>query len=790
MKLLYKDQLRKIKLNLFNFISLSLLVIIISLTYTAVQSSIRRLDENYDSYLTEQNIEDFYFNMGEIDIRYLGGTATVSLCRELDLMEECGIAISLNDPIVYNNLNILINDQIQENPSTYETLVDRQVQLFLEDNDFETEKSYVVDLLEDGFVYKFMNVTESINIPYIVEGTIPDEDFEISIFPEFAEINSISIGDTYIIKDKEYTVTAFHYAPEFLYPIFSLETISFDPATQTLILTTENTVRDLNLHIFTKYLIDGDLTTLIEDFGYDTIQSSDLGFLGEHLQMVNLLMPSNINFRIISLEKEITNANAFINIFLPLFVGFTTLLLVIFMKRYIDKNQDDIKTLHALGYKNSEIARALLIYPFLISLTSIIGYLLGLLISSQLFNLYSARYLFPKADFIFYKDLLIYSIVLPIVIITSLTYIFTLHNLNKKKKTIKKINLRLFRFIPTKTVVTSFVLFTTISIMITFGLNGNSMFSAFVDTTKLGNNYEAMINLRYMTNSDHLDTYEEYTFTGTKITQVNSKALKKIKYSTVYGINPDNKLKLLIENNPDKNSLVNDGIIISDYLHTALNLKVGDSITFELSGLEVTDKIVGISNELIENNFFISKTKLNSYYDLDNSYYNGLYVTDNSYESPYILATIDYQNSLDEFSAILNISSMILNFLLVLSVALSLFIFGLIIINYFNDNRGNIAILKSVGYNNFEINKKYLVVIYLLLMFSYIISIPISQFLLNYMLEILMNSVGFKLVLDISIINIIIGFIVLNCIFTFIIIFTNKYYDKINISEILKHNIK
>ena len=98
--------------------------------------------------------------------------------------------------------------------------------------------------------------------------------------------------------------------------------------------------------------------------------------------------------------------------------------------------------------------------------------------------------------------------------------------------------------------------------------------------------------------------------------------------------------------------------------------------------------------------------------------------------------------------------------------------------------------LKSIGYNNLEINKKYLIIIYIALVLSYIISVPITTTLLGYMLKLLMDSIGFKLVLDISLINILIGFITLNIIFTIVVIYVNKYYDTINISEVMKHTAK
>jgi len=381
---------------------------IISLTFTAVKSSIRRLDENYSSYLQEQNIEDFYLSMGKIDVNLIGGSALLTLCDELDIMYECGVAISQEDnPIIMNNLNITINNKIKEKPIVYENLIDSYIDEFLEQYDFTAEKDHIVNIIDGDFIYKFITKTESINKPYIVEGNMPDEDFEIGIFPEYAKLNNLDIGDTLIIQDVEYTISAFIYKPEYLLPLLSLDTITFDPQYQSLVLCNENTIRSLNRDLFTSYIIKGDLDLVFEDFGYEEIQSGDLSFLEKQMQMISILMPKDINFRIISLQTEVDNANAFIDVFLPLFLSFTIILLVIFMRRYVSKNEKDIITLHSLGYTGSEIARSITLYPFLISLSSILGFGLGLLASNQLFGLYSKRYLFPKANFSFDFDLLV-----------------------------------------------------------------------------------------------------------------------------------------------------------------------------------------------------------------------------------------------------------------------------------------------------------------------------------------------------------------------------------------------
>lgn len=791
MRLLYKDQLRKIKSNLFYFISLSLLVLIISLTFTTVKSSVRRLEENYDSYLTTQNVEDFYFSMGKVDVNYLGASTIIELCFQLDIAYECGIALSdINNPIALNNLNFLINERIEDQPELYESILDGYIVRFQNKYDYDIEKKRVVNINEGDIFYKFISITQRIDIPYMIEGEIPENDYDIAIFPEFAEANNVNIGDNYIIDGISYLVTGFFYSPEFIFPIFSMSTITFEEEYQTLVLATEATVLALNSHVYTKYVVDGDLGLIFEDFGYDTLLTSDLSLLGKNMQMVNIIMPKEINFRIISLENEVDNANAFVDIFLSLFIFFVGLLLLIFMKRYIDKNKKDIYTLHALGYTNLEISKSLMVFPVIISMFTIIGYLIGLITSNYMFDLYSSKYLFPKADFSLYGDIFIFSVIIPILLFLIFNFIYIFLTVSAKKRVKYRKHLKIFKFTPLKTVSTTFVLFTAIALMIIFGLSSGSMFTAFVDETKLGNNYSEMINLQYMTDDTVNNDYETYTKTLSTITTINNIDLNTNYNTVVYGINPTNNLKLLIENSIVNNLLLDDGVIISDYLHTATDISIGDEIIFTIGQYETTQTVVGISNELIESNLYMNKETLNSFYGLDNTYYNGLYITDNLYESNYITSRIDYQNSLDEFTSLLNISSLIMGFLVTLSIILSLYIFSLVLITFLTDNRINIAILKSIGFNNIEINKKYLINIYIVLIVTFLISIPITQILLDILLNTLMESIGFKLILEIKIISLVIGFTVLNTIFFMTALLTSKYYDKISVAEIISHNIK
>ncbi len=785
MKLLLKDQLRKLNQNKFQFISLSLLVIVISLTFVMVKTSTDRLENNYDTYIESQNTEDFYFSITNIDVNYLSGTAFVELCVAMDIFDECGLAISLDTPEQYNSLNVLINQRIKEDPDSYESFIDGYLTYFETDYNFIIEKQDNIDIEIGDYSYKFLSIHEIINLPYVVEGRLPETDTEIMIFPEFAEFNGISLNDTYDINGITYDVVGFAYSPEFLFPILSLTQIDFDPEFQTLVFGSDQLLENTGYDSYTRYTVKGDLSQIVELDSYKSIQTTDKSTLGRHMQMVSIILPRELNYRIITLDKEITNANLFINVFLYTFILFMAILLLIFIKRYIDKYKQDIKILNSLGYSKLEITLSYMMFPLLVSLTTFIGYIIGYILSNSLFDLYSSRYYFPKAEMSFSLITFLQSTFIPIMIIGLVSFLFIYRNVNKQEKTIKRIKLRLFKYTPLKTIIQISSIFILVNTILLFGLSGNNMFTEFIDVTVVGNNYEELITLRYFEDEPLDSSYEPITRLYTTVTKVNDTEVGI--NSTVYGISPESDLKYLINNEKENNLLLHDGIIISRYLADLSDIEIGDILTYQIGTIEVDKEVVGISNELIEGTIFMSRESVNELYGVDQNSYNALYTTDYEYDNPYVLSRVNYSKTVNDFSSILNISSIIINFITVLSVILGISIFVLIMILYITENKRNISILKALGYSNYEVNIKYLLSIGIILLVTFFISIPLTYYFLDLLLKSITDIIGFKLVLTMKLVNIIIGLLFLVGIYLFSIYFTYKYSDKLSIPETLKN---
>jgi len=786
MKNLYKDQIRKIKYNLFNFISLSILVIIISLTFTSIKTVLIRLERNYDPYLATQNVEEFQFTLSSVNIDLLGGNALWYICEELELEHECAINISIGTDAAMTNLNHIINQQIEERPDLVDGIIAEYIENITAEYGFEVEEKWVVDVQDGEYNYRFLTLTSVIDIPYIIEGTLPVQENEIAVFPEFAEHNSLSIKDTITIKEQDYTITAFVYTPDYAFPIYYMNPM--DVHTETVALTNQATVEGLNEHIDKIYVGRGDLTQLLDETTYKEVTETDVSSLGVNTQHLKSIKPASANYKLAMLPLEVENGKLFMNSFVTIFVLFTGLLFTIFLKRYIDKNKKDINTLQSLGYTNNEITKSLMIFPLLISFMSIIGYLIGTLGSSIVFESYAQRYLFPKAPFEIYGNILLLSVLGPILFINLVSYTFILLNLQRRKKiTIRRIKIKLFKFTPTKTIIQTFALLIVVSIMILFAIGANDIFTTFTETTKVGNNFEEALRLDYFTDDDIPEDYETFTRLKANAKDVNG---NDVKFSfAIYGIDSDTTLKALFENDPAQNIQLEDGIIISEYLRYNQDIEIGDEMTFLVEGTSFTYTVVGITNELIENNAFVLKEELNAAYNLDNTFYNGIYTTDRSYQSDNILIRISYIDAIDDILSTMRTSSNIVYFILSLSGTIGLFMFGFIILNYLSDNRKNIAILKSIGYNSNEINRKYITAIVITFLIAFVVAIPTTRILFDLLLRNIINQLGYILILDVTFSNIVIAFLLLALIFIITIHFINNYYKKVSIIEILKTEV-
>ena len=145
---------------------------------------------------------------------------------------------------------------------------------------------------------------------------------------------------------------------------------------------TKETINQNNVPLIVKYNVKGDLSEIFNEFDYEQLFSADFSKLGKEMQLLDIIVPQELNFRVTALKDEVRMANLFIDLFLGVFIVLSGILLVVFMRKYIEKNKRDIKILNSMGYNEKEITLSLLAFPLFVSLMSLLGYVIGLLIAA------------------------------------------------------------------------------------------------------------------------------------------------------------------------------------------------------------------------------------------------------------------------------------------------------------------------------------------------------------------------------------------------------------------------
>jgi len=725
--------------------------------------------------------------MGNVDVNYLGGTSLLELCNTYELQDECANLVFFpDDEELKNNLNYLLNEAITNNPDPYEAILDGYITQFESRYKVDVEKVITLNVMDDDYIYKFRTMTYSIDIPYIIDGRAPILLNEIALYPEFLEHNDLKLLDEITIEDITYTIVGTFYAPEYMMPIFSSNRVEYDEKIQSLVLMTKETINQNNVPLIVKYNVKGDLSEIFNEFDYEQLFSADFSKLGKEMQLLDIIVPQELNFRVTALKDEVRMANLFIDLFLGVFIVLSGILLVVFMRKYIEKNKRDIKILNSMGYNEKEITLSLLAFPFFVSLMSLLGYVIGLLLSSKLFEIYGSRYYYPKAGFKIEPAVFLMVVVLPMIFILIINFFFIRSKIYPKTKKRNRLKFRLFKYTELKTQVVSLILFLIVSVLIIFGMNSNSLFETFSETTLRGNHFDSYVFLKSFTNEELDEEYEPFTRYKTTITKINGKEPSENIATYLYGINDSNNLKLLIDDDIKNNKLVNDGIIISDYFSESSSIKIGDTLTFNVGGVVISRQVKGVSGELVESYMFMDLKTLNEAFSLDESYYNGVYLTNDNYESDQIVSIVDYESSLNEMVMIFNISSAILRYVTTLSIILGLYVFILIIYSYLDDNMTSIATLKAIGYNNKEIVFKYFIILYIIAILSYLAAIPITSLMLDKFINIIVETIGFKFIVSINALKVLIGFIILNILYGFVVILSVNYFNKVDISLLLK----
>lgn len=306
--------------------------------------------------------------------------------------------------------------------------------------DLTIEKKVVkklTTLINNKEVHYFLTTKQkSFNHPYVVkslkhETELSLNDHEIAIYQEFAINNNLKLGDNIIINDEPYTISAFIFTPDTIYPILSRNQFYYAFDRDTLVLMNDDNFKSLSSSSYHSIVYTA-------KFNKNVNINQALNKLKNEFQNENILLVPQYSYSDQIIHTNLNNLNL-----LSYVLSFSILIIaVLFMSnlliRKINQEQKQIGLLKALGYYNREIMYPYLIQYLLITIfATTLGFILGLFISKLLSNYLYTIFLLPYKQF-HLNVFTMLGLLIQILVIMFITYIIL--RIKLKKKSIALIN--------------------------------------------------------------------------------------------------------------------------------------------------------------------------------------------------------------------------------------------------------------------------------------------------------------------------------------------------------------
>ena len=750
----------------------------------------------------------------------------------MDIVNKYEMTIGMDDfpnsDIIYQYVDYIFNLN-----SANDNKLKEKVKPAQEKYDFSYCKEVAKVDSEDKKLYKAIpyDKDKEINIPYLVEGNMPQNDGEITVLSSFAKYNNINVGDNYKVGDKEYKVVGFAYSPDHILPMLSINSPIFSEKNHNIMYMTNTTFNDFPGIKEVAYVgAFNDKEKILDFEALTDLFTNDENISLDSTSMMRLA-------RVNSLEVEISTNRIFAKYFMYLLLGISIFVIVVVTKKRIEDEKLQIGVLKALGYNGVNIAVSYLVYPITGSIIGgILGFLIGALSSGYLSNMYVSYFNLPIDGYKFNIMYLAEDVCIPILILSLLAFLIALFMLRKtplkllKEGSNLKVNLfsRFVTFITRKLsfktrfryslasrsigklVIVTLTSFCT-GLLIVLILIGFNMFSSMLDKTFDGLKLKNQVT--YIGNMSGTSDTEDYIYT----TNMNLKEVvdsngnsheierkkgddeKEEEYSiNVNGI--DKNPKLIEIKDKSGNNLFeklndNNDIIINENISKIANVNIGDTLVLESGDKKLEYKVVAINESFMGASAYTIRSNLAKEFENDEMVYNIKFTDDNKYSSmsnltkeesdkiANILSIEDLQDNLkNQLSASNGSIYVVIGFASVMAFVIILIIANVVV----EENKKTISLMKVMGYDDKSVSSIVLNIYTPFIIIAYLLAIPAMKKLLEFIVSKLTGSMDFAIPIEFSWIKALIGLAGLLISYFIAIFISRRVLNKVPLSVALK----
>lgn len=844
MKLLFLNALKGLKKKKIQMFGIIFMVMLSTAVYTGMNSAVDRLENRYYNYLDEQNVEDISLSVNidylkdikESDIDYMLDTSLKDITEsEKDIVLK--YKQLLKNP--YFDVNIIYNvKNIFDKYNALNQIEMKKLDDLKEKYDFYYELEYSKIVQNKKQLIKVIpyNKDKKINKIYLLKGKLPTHEKEITMLEAYAKKNNLKIGDKYKINDIEYKIVGFTYAPDYVYPLISISMPIFDEKNNNIVYVYNddyNNITGINDNSYAiKYNFKTDRKFEI-CVGQEENTSSE--FNDPILKIFNekdsVSMDVNTALRITrvgALQLEFASDRLFAKYFLYLLLLISVVIIVVITKKRIEDERLQIGVLKSLGYNKYSIATSYLVYPILGSIIGgLLGFMIGVLVHEPIASVLRSYYTVPLSNYVINFDYLKTSILIPMILLSILSYLIAIIMLQKKPLSLLKegsnLKVNFFsklvnkftRILPFnlkfkyslafrslgKLFIVTITSFCT-GLLITLILIGSNLFNNMIDKSFSGINYKYIAYFNSIYSFDNKDESSEYILSTTleldKIIDKNNKEKKIEKDTTITinGIDKESKyIKLLDENNKNIINKLEDGIILNKNAKENLKLEIGDRIKVKYKDLTLEYKIVDFNEEYMGITGYVKREDLATKLNVDKNSYTTIYSNNNKYNEmdkltkeeaekiTYLLSVDDLKENINKQMDRFNGSIYIVIFFASLMTLIIIAVIANIVVE---ENKKTISLMKVLGYENKRISNIVLNIYTPFIIIAYILSVPVMISILKLIIKAIVGDIGVTIPISIDPLISLLGLIGLLIAYYVALFMSKKILNKIPLAVALK----
>lgn len=844
MKLLFLNALKGLKKKKIQMFGIIFMVMLSTAVYTGMNSAVDRLENRYYNYLDEQNVEDISLSVNidylkdikESDIDYMLDTSLKDITEsEKDIVLK--YKQLLKNP--YFDVNIIYNvKNIFDKYNALNQIEMKKLDDLKEKYDFYYELEYSKIVQNKKQLIKVIpyNKDKKINKIYLLKGKLPTHEKEITMLEAYAKKNNLKIGDKYKINDIEYKIVGFTYAPDYVYPLISISMPIFDEKNNNIVYVYNddyNNITGINDNSYAiKYNFKTDRKFEIS-VGQEENTSSE--FNDPILKIFNekdsVSMDVNTALRITrvgALQLEFASDRLFAKYFLYLLLLISVVIIVVITKKRIEDERLQIGVLKSLGYNKYSIATSYLVYPILGSIIGgLLGFMIGVLVHEPIASVLRSYYTVPLSNYVINFDYLKTSILIPMILLSVLSYLIAIIMLQKKPLSLLKegsnLKVNFFsklvnkftRILPFnlkfkyslafrslgKLFIVTITSFCT-GLLITLILIGSNLFNNMIDKSFSGINYKYIAYFNSIYSFDNKDESSEYILSTAleldKIIDKNNKEKKIEKDTTITinGIDKESKyIKLLDENNKNIINKLEDGIILNKNAKENLKLEIGDRIKVKYKDLTLEYKIVDFNEEYMGITGYVKREDLATKLNVDKNSYTTIYSNNNKYNEmdkltkeeaekiTYLLSVDDLKENINKQMDRFNGSIYIVIFFASLMTLIIIAVIANIVVE---ENKKTISLMKVLGYENKRISNIVLNIYTPFIIIAYILSVPVMISILKLIIKAIVGDIGVTIPISIDPLISLLGLIGLLIAYYVALFMSKKILNKIPLAVALK----